>query len=275
MFESAGGYFSTVYFFSTFASAFKPNTAHAGRYANNADNHNHKLKGDVNTLLQDSGTFIVKLAGKNNVLAQHRQILAGVVDAMVLMLYFLIVMCVGAKRVVLVSEGDNLEVALDDPDKAYTPFAHAQLKFIQYCTTHGTEIHFLLIKTSPPENGFSAGFVDGWIKGLEGVIDSSKVYFALVATGNDELTFKMAHLVPFIGTTMYEQYMYKSDGNGGKVPTTGFKHVMQLDVSPDFTRLSASTDEPYETFIMFINSALKQRFPHVNPVTWSVSPWVS
>jgi len=275
MFESTTGYFDTVYFFSTFASAFKTNTAHEGRYANNADNNDLKLKTSVDALLQDSGTFVVKLAGKNNVLAQHRQILAGIVDAVVLMLYFLIVMCVGAKRVVLVSEGDNLEIALDEPDKAYTPFAHAQLKFIQYCTTHGTEIHFLLIKTSPPENGFSSGFVDGWIKGLEGVIDSSKVYFGLVAIGNDELTFKMAHLVPFIGTTMCEQYMYKSDGNGAKVPTTGFKHVMKLDVDPEFTRLPASTEEPQETFIMFINTALQKRFPNVSPSTWSVTPWVS
>ena len=269
------GYFDTLYFFSTFASAFKPNAVHQGRYANDADNNDLKLKASVDALLQDSGTFVVKLAGKNNVLAQHRQVLAGIVDAVVLMLYFLIVMCVGAKRVVLVSEGDNLEVALDEPEKAYTPFAHAQLKFIQYCTTHGTEIHFLLIKTSPPENGFSSGFVDGWIKGLEGVIDSSKVYFGLVAIGNDELTFKMAHLVPFIGTTMCEQYMYKSDGNGAKVPTTGFKHVMKLDVDPGFTRLPATTGEQQETFIMFINTELQKRFPNVNPASWSVTPWVS
>lgn len=224
---------------------------------------------------QDSGTFIVKLAGKNNVLPQHRQILAGCVDAMVLMLYFLIVMCVGAKRIVLVSEGDNLEMALDDTSDKYSPFSHAQLKFIQYCTTHGTEIHFLLVKTSPPENGFSPAFVDGWNKGLEGILDASKMYFAIVATGNDELTFKMAHLVPFIGTTMCDEYMYKKDGNGAKVPTTGFKHVMKLDVDPEFFRLSEAMDQPQETFIMFINSALKQRFPKVNPATWSVTPWVS
>ena len=265
----------TLYFFSAFAPAFKPNPKHEGRYANDADKNDAGLKAHVDALLQDSGTFIVKLAGKNNVLAQHRQILAGIVDAMVIMLYFLIVTPVGAKRIVLVSEGDNLEMALDDPDKAYTPFSHAQLKFIQFCVKHGVEIHFLIVKNSPPENGFSSGFVDGWIKGLEGVIDASNVYFGLVATGNDEVTFKMAHLVPFIGTTMCEDYMYKKDGNGAKVPTTGFKHVMQLDLDPEFTRLPGSTGEPQETFIMFVNTALQKRFKNVNPVSWNVQPWVS
>ena len=265
----------TLYFFSAFAPAFKPNPKHEGRYANDADKNDAGLKAHVDALLQDSGTFIVKLAGKNNVLAQHRQILAGIVDAMVIMLYFLIVTPVGAKRIVLVSEGDNLEMALDDPDKAYTPFSHAQLKFIQFCVKHGVEIHFLIVKNSPPENGFSSGFVDGWIKGLEGVIDASNVYFGLVATGNDEVTFKMAHLVPFIGTTMCEDYMYKKDGNGAKVPTTGFKHVMQLDLNPEFTRLPGSTGEPQETFIMFVNTALQKRFKNVNPVSWNVQPWVS
>jgi len=265
----------TLYFFSAFAPAFKPNPKHEGRYANDADKNDAGLKAHVDALLQDSGTFIVKLAGKNNVLAQHRQILAGIVDAMVIMLYFLIVTPVGAKRIVLVSEGDNLEMALDDPDKAYTPFSHAQLKFIQFCVKHGVEIHFLIVKNSPPENGFSSGFVDGWIKGLEGVIDASNVYFGLVATGNDEVTFKMAHLVPFIGTTMCEDYMYKKDGNGAKVPTTGFKHVMQLDLDPEFTRLPGSTGEPQETFIMFVNTALQKRFKNVNPASWNVQPWVS
>lgn len=268
-------YFDTLYFFSAFASAFKPNAAHKGRYANDADKNDAGLKAHVDALLQDSGTFIVKLAGKNNVLAQHRQILAGIVDAMVIMLYLLIVTCVGAKRIVLVSEGDNLEMALDDPDKAYTPFSHAQLKFIQFCVKHGVEIHFLIVKNSPPENGFSSGFVDGWIKGLEGVIDASNVYLGLVATGNDEVTFKMAHLVPFIGTTMCEDYMYKKDGNGAKVPTTGFKHVMQLDLDPEFTRLPGSTGEPQETFIMFVNTALQKRFKNVNPASWNVLPWTS
>jgi len=268
-------YFDTLYFFSVFASAFKPNAAHEGRYANDADKNDDGLKANVDALLQDSGTFIVKLAGKNNVLPQHRQILAGIVDAIVIMLYLLIVTCVGAKRIVLVSEGDNLEMALNDPDDKYTPFSHAQLKFIQFCVKHGVEIHFLIVKNSPPENGFSAPFVDGWMKALEGSIDSSKVYFGLVATGNDELTFKMAHLVPFIGTTMCEDYMYKKDGNGAKIPTTGFKHVMQLDLNTEFTRLPGSSGEPQETFIMFVNTALQKRFKNVNPVSWNVQPWVS
>jgi hypothetical protein len=275
MFESATSYFSSVYFFSVFASAFKPNAAHEGRYANDADKNDAGLKARVDALLQDSGTFIVKLAGKNNVLPQHRQILAGIVDAMVIMLYFLIVTPVGAKRIVLVSEGDNLEMALDDPADKYTPFSHAQLKFIQFCTKHGVEIHFLIVKNSPPENGFSAPFVDGWMEALEGSIEASNVYFGLVATGNDELTFKMAHLVPFIGTTMCEDYMYKKDGNGAKVPTTGFKHVMQLDLDPEFTRLPGSTGEPQETFIMFVNTALQKRFKNVNPASWNVLPWTS
>lgn len=269
--------FDTLYFFSAFASAFKPNPKHEGRYANDADKNDAGLKAHVDALLQDSGTFIVKLAGKNNVLPQHRQILAGVVDAIVIMLYFLIVTPVGAKRIVLVSEGDNLEMALDDPAEKYTPFAHAQLKFIQFCVKHGVEIHFLIVKNSPPENGFSAPFVDGWMKALEGSIDASKVYFGLVDSGNDELTFKMAHLVPFIGTTMCEDYMYKSGVllNGAKVPTTGFKHIMQLDLNPEFSRLPGSTGEPQETFIMFVNTALQKRFKNVNPASWNVQPWVS
>lgn len=267
----------SVYFFTTFANAFKPNSEHEGRYETDTSNHSDATKTTVDNTLGDPGTFIVKLAGKNSagMLFEHRSILAGAVDAMVLMLYFLIVMCVGAKRIVLVSEGDNLEMALDDPADKYTPFSHAQLKFIQYCKAHGTEIQFLIIKNSPPSNGFSAGFVEGWIKGLGDMFGTFPVYFGLVTTDNDELTFKMAHLVPFIGTTMCEQYMYKSDGNGGKVPTTGFKHVMQLDVDPEFTRLSASTGEKHETFIMFINTALQKRFPNVNPATWRVTPWVS
>lgn len=294
--QHVGGYLTNVYFLSTFAYAFKPNLVDKGRYKTNlwdsSGQHIVLLRDAVNALLADPGTFIIKLAGKNNVLAQHRQILAGVVDAMVILLHYMFYICVGAKRIVLVSEGDNLEMALDNPDRAYTPFAHAQLKFIQYCTQHRTEIHFLIIKTTPPENGFSAGFVDGWMEGLKGVIDPSKVYFGLVATGNDELTFNMAHLVPFIGTTMCENYMYKIgdvDDNGAKVPTTGFKHVLQLEENPEFTRLSGaatvaeftrfseSTEElitPQETFIMFINSALHKRFPKVNPVTWSLAPWM-
>ena len=268
-------YLDDLYFFSTFASAFKPNPAYVGRYANDSDNHDATLKSSVDAMLQDPDTFILKLAGKNNVLAEHRKLLAGVVEAMVLMLYFLIVMVVGAKRVVLVSEGDNLEMALEDPGKAYSPFSHAQFKFMQYCTAHGTEIHFLVVKTSPPENGFSQAFVDGWTKGLEGVIDPARVYFGLIVKGNDELTFNMAHLVPFIGTTMCEQYMYKKEGNGAKVPTTGFKHVMQLDIHPEFNRLSISDDLPSsEAFIMFFNTALQKRFPRVNPATWNVAPWV-
>ena len=267
-------YLDGLYFFSAFASAFKPNPKHDGRYANDADKNDATLKSSVDAMLQDSETFILKLAGKNNVFAEHRKILASVVDAIVLMLYFLIVMCVGAKRVVLVSEGDNLEIALDDPDKAYSPFSHAQLKFIQYCTVHGTEVHFLIVKTSPPENGFSSGFVDGWTKGLEGMIDPTKVYFGLLVSGNDALTFNMAHLVPFIGTTMCEQYMYKQDGNGAKVPTTGYKHVMQLDLHADFNRLSIADELPSsQAFIMFFNTALQKRFKNVNPASWNIAPW--
>jgi len=59
------------------------------------------------------------------------------------------------------------------------------------------------------------------------------------------------------------------------VPTTGFKHVMQLDLNPEFTRLPGSTGEPQETFIMFVNTALQERFKNVNPASWNVLPWTS
>lgn len=190
-------------------------------------------------LLEDKETFIFKLAGKNNVKPQHRTKLCAVVDAIVPILFTWIVLCLKYKRVVLVSEGDNLENDVETLSQKYTPFSDAQLKFITLFHTKGVETHFLLLKLIPSASGFSTAFVDEWKRGLCDACGPewfrTNVFFGITEQYS-ALTFQMSHLVVFLGTTMCDDYMYKTDENGTVVPTTGYKHFMDMENNPKFEK---------------------------------------
>jgi hypothetical protein len=226
-------------FCSSFSKAFKPHAKDNERYDTDKEKDDRKLSLDISKLLIDPWTFSLKFAGKNNITnVDHQSTLKTTVDTLLAMLFFLIFCALEMKRVVILSEGHNYE---GDVHGKYAPFSIAQLKFIEMCHRNGCEVHFLIVKDTPPENGFSKAFVDGWKTLLTKIspdLMESNVYFSIMEKNNANWTVDTAHMVPFIGTTLCDEYMHKKEGG----PTTGYKHLMEMDANKKFARL----DQPHD-----------------------------
>lgn len=255
-------YLDSLYFFCMFGTAFKKHDTEESRYTEDAEKHDDTLKQTVDNLMQDLWTFKIKFAGKNSITNEgYRARLCEVVDTLLQMLFFTIVVAFNF-RVFILSEGDNYE-----PDKA--PFSRAQLAFIKMCHENGVEVNFLLIKNTPSAFGLSSAFVDVWKKELNAIDTSlikTKVYFGMVGTGHEQITFDAATMVYFIGTEMCEEHMYKRDASGNnKVPTTGYAHLMKMDIHENFARVPAPANNT-GTLVTFYNTkvmANKKKFKDV------------
>ena len=207
-------------FFNMFFNSFTLNNK--GRFDLTTSDPDVETK--VEALLSDKDVFVVKFAGKNtNGMDDEDKLpLKGVVDTVVPKT-FAYMESLGKTRALLVSEGDNLE---NNVDKKYSPFSDAQLQFLDMCIRKGVEVHFLLIKEKVGADGASPGFAKVWQDELAKINMEERTYFGVNANYS-MLTFDLAHVIPFIGTTMKPKYMTKEE-NGATVNTTGYKHYLAL-----------------------------------------------
>ena len=241
-------------FFNMFFDSFKLNDD--GRF--NTTTTDPAVETKVEELLSDENVFVVKFAGKNGVDDEDKLPLKGVVDTVVPKT-FAYMESLGKTRALLVSEGDNLE---NNVDKKYSPFSDAQLRFLNMCIQKGVEVHFLLIKEKVGANGASSDFAKVWQDELAKINMQGRTYFGINANYS-MLTFDLAQVIPFIGTTMKPKYMTKVE-NGEIVNTTGYKHLLALKNNPGLTAKVSS-----DKLVTFYRSSSKVPLVRHVPQTWN------
>ena len=248
----------SAFFFAKMEDTFMEHPVDSTRFAYDETAHEPKLQGEVDSLLKDPDTLGLKVAGKNNVDNVDKEILRGSVDTFVAT-FVTMFMFTGKKRIVILSEGDNCE---RDMDGTYTPFADAQYKLIKLCYEKGIEWYFVIIKNTPPSNGFSKAFVD-WRERIckldpENPNMLEHVYFGLVEKDNADLTFNLADMIWFNGTTLRAHYMMRD----AHTLTTGYKHLTGLLKNVEYETIDHKDPVKSEVVVTFAKKttlAKKQR----------------
>jgi hypothetical protein len=222
--------FSGFSFFAKFAVTFIQTEKDKidGRFSHFLEANNSRTAKEVGEFCQGDGVFKVKFAGKNTngLFDEDKEYLdkkaIGCVDYVLAKYREL-----GKTSIVLLGEGDNLEMDLDGK---FSPFSKAQFLLIKRCLAQGIPIYFIIAK-SEPENRFSAPFVVGWRDALFELsrdFYTNNVFFGIVGNSENNLkawtTFDNSDLVIFIGTELRTEYKAKMD-NGQYVLTTGYSQL--------------------------------------------------
>lgn len=206
---------------ATFCARFPCFELEGVRY--NCVGHDPALLAGVGALLADEETYVVKVAGKNNVDDEDQDELRREVSNVVrhVLVCFRASNCV---RFVLVTEGDNIERLR----ARYSPFSEAQELLLRECAFNDIETHVVMVKSQSAN--VSRAFVDGWNAALENTPVSA--FFLMAGTTEDDrkasCTFEAARLVVFIGTERKESYMWKTGVDGTRIMTTGYRHLRAL-----------------------------------------------
>lgn len=230
--------FKLLSFFAKFADTFTQTEQDKidNRYTHMLEANNPTTTSKIEDLCKRKDVFKVKLAGKNSsgLFEEDKNYFNDVCVPNAVNLVIEKFKQSGKKIVLLLSEGDNIEMNIEGK---FSPFSKAQFELIKKCLETNIPIYFIIVK-SEPTNRFSKAFVIDWRNALFNLSNdfyTNNVFFGIVGNDNDNLkawvTFDMSDLVIFIGTETRSEYKYKKIDDKD-VPTTSYSQLCYYQSHP-------------------------------------------